>query len=87
MDNTKKFNNYLVGAIGTTEGNLKMRHQILNVHTTMQKFESFKKLEVHDQLDYCVTIIRIAVHTSTDDLFKIRPCNRNETFEYSIYKQ
>ena len=66
-----KFNKYLVGAIGTTDADLKMKHQILNVHTIMQKYESFTKLKVHDQLDYCVTIIRIAVHTSMDDLSKI----------------
>jgi hypothetical protein len=82
----KNFNNYLIGATGTTEADLKMKTQILNVHAVMQKYESFTKLKFNDQFDYCVTIIRIAVHTSMDDLSKLRKTGDTKIFELSIYK-
>jgi hypothetical protein len=84
---SRKFSNYLEANIGSSEADLKMKHQILNVCKIMQKHESFTKQSVQNQFGMCVTIIRIAVNTSMDDLSRIRLIGDEKTFEYSIYNK
>lgn len=83
---SKNFSNYLEANTGTSEADLNMKHQILNVYNIMEKHESFTKQSVQNKFEMCITIIRIAVNTSMDDLSKIRLIGSPKYFEYSIYK-
>lgn len=59
--------------------------QLLRAREIMLIHEEFELASVKKQLDMCVTISRIAIHTAMDDLYKARNYKRNEKiFEYSL---
>lgn len=82
-----KFNKYLNSIVGDQQQDIKFKIQILNTHAIMARYKSFTMLALQDQFEYCVTICRIAVHTSMHDLQNARFSNeKKQNFELSIYR-
>lgn len=86
MKKIEQFNKLVYQAYGVTDKFEILSNQIKNVRETMSKYNSFRRLNVQNQFDFCCTICMIATQTSRQDLENVRLSRKDNIriLEYSI---